>query len=367
MADTPQKFPASSASKGVLNEKKAKDISTNGEEHTDYIQEVQNEMELPATTFGRVENKLSPINSTRAQWQAKDVTKFRTKEDKTSLMQDYICSTETTTKVQKKGKGPHSPTTTLLKSTTEDLDGIHERRVDEKVKGGYTTLNETFREPIFQYPVTVTRQIIPKQVIDKKKETTEEVTPPQGGVDITIKDLDCQRSLKTTRSIKIGQPIELYKEIKFRFPSILLGWNMGDGFSPQQRRSWFSTNANVRDGFTKTITSKVEIALHKTKPEPTDRDKILQIIPKNLVHNGTLFNVNVPSVLCDGRTLRANTHSEDTYYGFAVESYAYGASTPSKTRYLQLVTAKEWVLIAETIVPWKYNTWRVEKTYIIPE
>ena len=45
MADTPKKFPASSASKGVLNEKKTKDISSNGEVHTDYVQEVQNEMD----------------------------------------------------------------------------------------------------------------------------------------------------------------------------------------------------------------------------------------------------------------------------------------------------------------------------------
>ena len=144
MADTPQKFPASNASKGVLNEKRTKDISSNGEEHTDYVQEVQNEMALPVTTFGRVENKLTPANTTRAHWQAKDVAKFRVRRDKTSLMEDFICKTKKTITTQRYGKGPSAPSFKLLRSESKDLDGIHENKVDQAVDGKFTPLHESF-------------------------------------------------------------------------------------------------------------------------------------------------------------------------------------------------------------------------------
>lgn len=358
MADTPQKFPASSASKGVLNEKKTKDISSNGEEHIDYIQEVQNEMPLPTTTFGRVENKVAPVNTTRAHWQAKDVTKFRRRTDKTSLMQDYICKTKKTIVTQKAGVGPAKPAFRLLKSNTEDLDGIHERRTDEVVDKSFTALHESFLEPILQYPVNVTRSIVPNPT------DLPGVVP---GTDVTIKDMDCARALKTSRTITIGEPVEIWKEMKFRFPSVIINWNTGSGFSKQARKSWFSTGANRRDGFTKLISAKVKIEILLTKPTEIEKAKLLHIIPNNLVFNGILFNVNEQAVLNDAGTLRAHTHTKDTYYGFAVESYKYLASTPSSSAYRKMVGAGSYKQISETILPWKYNTWRRESIFIKPE
>lgn len=358
MADTPQKFPASSASKGVLNEKKGKDISTNGEEHTDYIQEVQNEMPLPATPFGRVENKLSPINTTRAQWQAKDVTEFRERVDKTSLMQDYICSTKKTIQVQKAGIGPTSPKYRLLNSTVEDLDGIHERKTDEWVEPKFTTLNEHFREPILQYQVDVTRKIVPNGTL---------LPDLVAGTEVTLKDLDCKRALQTTRTLNIGEPVEIWQEMKFRFPSVLLNFVTSSGFSPQSRKSWFSLGSNRRDGFTKLISAKVKIEILLAKPTPIDPEKLFQIIPNNLVYNGMLFNVNEQAVLNNDGHLTASTHSADTYYGFGFETYKYKASKPSATAYAKAVNKKDYVQISETNTPWKYNTWRRESVYIIPE
>tara|TARA_R110000824_G_scaffold121893_4_gene278377 strand:+ start:14165 stop:15256 length:1092 start_codon:yes stop_codon:yes gene_type:complete len=363
MADTPQKFPASSASKGVLNEKKTKDISSNGEVHTDYVQEVQNEMDLPATTFGRVENKISPVNSTRAHWQSKDVTKFRQRNDKTSLMQDYICKTKKTIVTQKAGKGPTRPTFKLLKSVAEDLDGVHERRTDEAVDKAFTILHESFREPIIQYKVDVTRTIVVNGT---------ELPALVAGTDVTLKDMDCERALQTARTITIGEPVEIWQELKFRFPSVLnpaKHFQTSSGFSKQARKSWFSVSADRRDGFTKTIAAKVKITILLEKPEPTDHvyPSMFQIIPRNIVHNGVLFNVNEQAVLSNGGWLRAHTHQADTYYGFGVEKFRYYASVPTATQYMDAVSAKDYVLISESILPWKYNTWRKEQTYIIPE
>ena len=155
--------------------------------------------------------------------------------------------------------------------------------------------------------------------------------------------------------------------MKFRFPSVLLNFVTSSGFSPQSRKSWFSLGSNRRDGFTKLISAKVKIEILLAKPTPIDPEKLFQIIPNNLVYNGMLFNVNEQAVLNNDGHLTASTHSADTYYGFGFETYKYKASKPSATAYAKAVNKKDYVQISETNTPWKYNTWRRESVYIIPE
>lgn len=355
-ANTPTKFPAGNASRGYENITTTKDASSNGEEHVTTRQEVQNELTLASPAYGTIVNKISPVNSTRAVLEQTDVSSFRTRTDKAAVMQQFVCKTITTKNTQTTGTGVSAPTLLLQSSQIEDIDGVHEIKTDVTVDTNYDTLTDRYHEPIFQYPVTVQKDIVTKDF---------PLPDVVAGTDVTLKQLDCVRTLKTARSITIGDAVTLYDEVKFRFPSVLLGFNTADGFSTQARRSWFMVSTNRRDSFTKTTNAKVEISLHLTQPTPST--EIWDIIPKNLVHDGVLFNVNEQSVICDAGFLRANTHSEDTYHGFAFENFNYGASTPTATEYDQAVANKDYKLISESIKPWKYNTWRREQVSIIPE
>ena len=84
---------------------------------------------------------------------------------------------------------------------------------------------------------------------------------------------------------------------------------------------------------------------------------------QDLRYDGTLFDVNVHNVLNDGVTLVANTHTNDTYYGFGIESVTFNASTPiGATTYKNAIGFSQ--RLRETTEPWSFHLFK-RKTYHI--
>ena len=70
------------------------------------------------------------------------------------------------------------------------------------------------------------------------------------------------------------------------------------------------------------------------------------------------FNVQASSVLTDPISVVVNTGNSNPDWGFAIETYSVGATSPSASDYIAQVGNP--VVISYVIKPWKYNLWRME-------
>ena len=193
----------------------------------------------------------------------------------------------------------------------------------------------------------------------------------------TVDSVDCYKAIRTTREIVDTVPsgYTTYELISVAFPTLMKTVNggtfsdvhhpdghfsTGSGFLPRQKRSVFNLRANVRNGYTKQLRAQVIVDFHSSLPAT---QSLFKWKTHDLRYNGTLFSVDIRNVLNDYRVLAANTNTADTYYGFAVESTDFQASSPM-TASTYIAAIGSLCAIKETVQKWKFNLWR-RKTYRI--
>lgn len=356
MAHTPTEFPAGISSRGPLLRNERRDLSTKGELHTEFDQEVEREAATGPITFGLIGNEIyNERNSTRARRKVTDVEEFFERCTDIVKPDEFLCDTQRCKQIVPAGTPPDAASFLLLESSVEDLDGVHAEKNDYTADS-FSTLVKTFVHPELRLLIRETRDLVPAG--------TETTAPGVAGTSETITDLDCARAMRVQRQLVgwSGLALDLCEEVNFTFPSFLIPgahFVTSSTFLPQRRRSAFFLSANRRDSFRKLVTARVHVTLHASKPTPSAR---YTIIPNNLIYDGLLFSVNERAVLNDGGSLQALTNSRDVYYGFGTETYTYTESSPSASQYVMDIGTEQ--LVGETVRPWQFNLWRREQVFI---
>lgn len=347
-----------------------------------YDQAVGEGSEIPARVFGVLDDQVvneGNINESRRKTKIvldldddgnPDFREIVTKE---ATPQEFTCDAVITESTVDITSGIPAPTKGLLivSDKIEDIDGVHGKRTLVTVPS-WPTLTEKLYEPESDLPITITREIVAAGTA---------LPAIVAGVEVTIKDIDCSRALKTTRAIdsSIYGPsfvVETYRNLTFAYPTVLKlsgapvaefahadgHFTKNDWFLNAQKRSVFRAHANRREGFRSEENARVEIRWSTTKPTPDTT--VWNPRMSNLHFNGELFQVNENQVLNDAFTLVASTHSQDAYYGSAGESAGFLASSPTASAYITLVDNEDELLIAHVIEEWGFNLWRHSKVYV---
>tara|TARA_R110000796_G_scaffold71635_7_gene162585 strand:- start:847 stop:1932 length:1086 start_codon:yes stop_codon:yes gene_type:complete len=359
MAQTPKEFLASVASNGPLLTSLKRDMSTGGELHTTYDQEVSRETVPVALAFKTLSSKIyNERNSSRARISITETDNFQERCSETNKPTEFLCNVTTCKSTVATGTAVTAASLYLISSTVKDIDGVHAEKIDV-VATSYPTLVSKVIHPELKLTITTTKELVAAGTA---------LPADAAGTTVTIDDIDCAKALKTTQTIAdwAALALDLCEEVNYTFPSILASFTSSSQFLRQKRRSVFFLAANRRNSFKELVTAKVSVSLHSTKAAAVAAQGTrLSIIPNNLIYSGVLFNVNEQGVLNDTGTLVATTNSRDVYYGYGSETYSYTASVPTATAYAALVSGGAYQQVGYTIKPWQFNLWRLERVFIV--
>lgn len=139
------------------------------------------------------------------------------------------------------------------------------------------------------------------------------------------------------------------------FPALVTGYDV-DVITSLEGRDKFTLNLNRTASRSRVVPHKVEISYGANGS--FSPPNYLVLATQDLSYQGVFFNVQASSVLTDPISVVVNTGASNPDWGFAIETYSVGATSPSASEYIAQVGSP--VVISYVIKPWKYNLWRME-------
>ena len=195
----------------------------------------------------------------------------------------------------------------------------------------------------------------------------------------TLKQVDDERAIQSSVVVNSGAAWSrtTYETINMSWPALFRGYTPGNGFEPQQRRSIFTFNPDIRAAFSgpcnvktveELITAAAAATLEASVPSgngsATQRAELWLLKPQDIVYNGVLFDLNVPNVICNALNIAASTNSEDTYYGYPItDTYTGVASSPTYTQYAAAIGTEK--VIEDSIRPFEGGNYIRTRRYIV--
>ena len=293
------------------------------------------------------------------------------------------------------------PSLTVFGENTERNPSNFKREVIE-VSAWQTLTTKAFDDELGIEYTLVESVVIPSATLPASTTTSWIVAQRQ---------VDALRAIRSTWTLTSAYASLSYETIMYTFPALLAqftnpstfsvanGLVLGNAFEQINARSVFMIHVNTREAFSAPVLSRVyeEIITSAARDTliaaannaiawgtgaanwaalaagiaagtsdlggPSLKANLFLPKTRDISYSGLMFNLNVPNVLTDARTLVATSNSADTFYGYPVsETCTIYASNITATEYIALIG--KIVCVEDSILQWKHGLWKRVRKFV---
>lgn len=199
-------------------------------------------------------------------------------------------------------------------------------------------------------------------VIQKQLVANTYTISTAAGVWETVEPITQFKSLRIRRTIGTSIPDrDEFALLDYDFPSLIFGYT-GTFLQDRDGNQYGYINLTRNAVRRKKTQARINVEYFSSEPLPVTETLIY---PVDLMYDGVFYSLQEHFCLTDAFVISYTTGTNNPQWGFIVETYTVGATSPTATVYTGWVAAETEFIIGSKVEKWGFNLWRRQTTYIV--